>query len=96
MLDLLYPVSYLVSLSGLIGWFYLQDNKRRSRQMSKLFLGGFFAYLISLGMAQGELPYKLFILFRDLVVLGVVSQFFSFFRKYKVLFFGMLFALYGM
>jgi len=96
MIDLLYPISYLVSLSGLIGWFYLQDNKRRSRQMSKLFLGGFFAYLISLGMAQGELPYKLFILFRDLVVLGVVSQFFSFFRKYKLLFFGMLFALYGM
>ncbi|MFK7983733.1 MAG: S8 family serine peptidase [Saprospiraceae bacterium] len=96
MIDLLYPVSYLVSLSGLIGWFYVQDNKRRSRQMSKLFLGGFFAYLISLGMAQGELPYKLFVLFRDLVVLGIVSQFFSFFRKYKILFFGMLFALYGM
>jgi len=96
MLDLLYPVSYLVSLTGLIGWFYVQDNKRRSRQMSKLFLGGFFAYLLSLGMAQGELPYKLFVLFRDLVVLGVVSQFFSFFRKYKILFFGMLFALYGM
>lgn len=96
MLELLYPVSYLVSLSGLIGWFYLQDNKRRSRQMSKLFLGGFFAYLLSLGMAQGELPYKLFVLFRDLVVLGVVSQFFSFFRKYKILFFGMLFALYGL
>jgi thermitase len=30
------------------------------------------------------------------VVLGVISQFFSFFRKNKVLFFGMLFALYGM
>ena len=95
MIDLLYPISYLVSLSGLIGWFYVQDNKRRSRLMSKLFLGGFFAYLISLGLAQGELPYKLLILSRDLVVLGVVSQFFSFFRKYKILFFGLLFALYG-
>jgi len=96
MIDLLYPISYLVSLSGLIGWFYVQDNKRRSRQMSKLFLGGFFVYLLSLGMAQGELPYKLFVLFRDLVVLGLVSQFFSFFRKNKLLFFGLLFGLYGM
>ena len=96
MTELIYPISYLVSLSGLIGWFYVQDNKRRSRQMSKLFLGGFFAYLISLGMAQGELPYKLFVLFRDLVVLGIVSQFFSFFRKNKILFFGLLFGLYGM
>lgn len=95
MIDLLYPISYLVSLSGLIGWFYVQDNKRRSRTMSKLFLGGFFAYLISLGLAQGELPYKLLILFRDLVVLGLVSQFFSFFRKYKIIFFGLLLALYG-
>ena len=96
MIDLLYPISYLVSLSGLIGWFYVQDNKRSSRMMSKLFLGGFFAYLVSLGMAQGELQYKLFVLFRDLIVLGVVSQFFSFFRKNKVLFFGLLFALYGL
>ncbi len=96
MLSLLYPISYLVSLGGLIGWFYVQDNKRRSRLMSKLFLGGFFAYLLSLGMAEGELTYKLFVLFRDLVVLGLVSQFFSFFRKYKLVFFGMLFALYGL
>jgi len=96
MIDLLYPISYLVSLSGLIGWFYVQDNKRRSRMMSKLFLGGFFAYLVSLGMAQGELSYKLFVLFRDLVVLGLVSQFFSFFRKYKLVFFGLLFAMYGL
>ena len=96
MLSLLYPISYLVSLSGLIGWFYVQENKRRSRLMSKLFLGGFFAYLLSLGMAEGELTYKLFVLFRDLIVLGLVSQFFSFFRKYKIAFFGMLFALYGL
>lgn len=96
MIDLLYPVSYLVSLSGLIGWFYVQDNKRRSRQMSKLFLIGFFIYLITLGAAQATLSFKLFVLFRDLVVLGLISQFFSFFRKYKVLFFGLLFALYGL
>ncbi|MEM1123972.1 MAG: S8 family serine peptidase, partial [Bacteroidota bacterium] len=96
MIDLLYPISYLVSLSGLIGWFYVQDNKRKSRRMSQLFLGGFFVYLLSLGIASGELSYKLFVLFRDLVVLGLVSQFFSFFRKNKIVFFGLLVALYGL
>lgn len=96
MTELVYPISYLVSLSGLIGWFYVQENKRQSRMMSKLFLGGFFAYLLSLGMAEADLSFKLLVLFRDLVVLGLVSQFFGFFRKNKVLFFGMLFALYGL
>ncbi|MEM6317178.1 MAG: S8 family serine peptidase [Bacteroidota bacterium] len=96
MIDLLYPISYVVSLSGLIGWFYVKDDKRQSRLMSKLFLGGFFAYLVSLGAAQGELSYKFLILSRDLVVLGLVSQFFSFFRKNKILFFGLLLALYGL
>lgn len=95
MMSLLYPISYLVSLSGLIGWFYFQDKRSMSNLMSKLFLGGFLAYLVSLGLAEGELSYKLFVLFRDLIVLGLVSQFFNFFRRFQLLFFGLLFALYG-
>jgi len=95
MLTLLYPLGFLVSLSGLILWFYYSDEPEKSQLMSKAFLGGFFVYLFSLAFADGELSYKLLILFRDLIVLGVVSQFFSFFRKYKVLFFLLLALLYG-
>lgn len=94
MLTVLYPLSFIVSLTGLILWFYFRGTPR-SRQMSLLFLGGFAAYAVSLAFAQGQLGYKLLILFRDLVVLGVVSQFFNFFRKYKLIFMLLLAGLYG-
>jgi len=95
MLSILYPIGFLASLSGLILWFYFQANRRLSRTMSGLFLGGFFVYLFSLAFAEGELSYKLLILFRDLTVLGVVSQFFGWIRKYKVAFFVLLAILYS-
>ncbi|MEM1323769.1 MAG: S8 family serine peptidase, partial [Bacteroidota bacterium] len=95
MLSTIYPLSFLVSLSGLILWFYHVDDRQKSRLMSQLFLGGFFVYLFSLAYSDGEFSYKLLILFRDLVVLGVVSQFFSFFKRNKALFFLMMAILYG-
>ena len=95
MLTILYPAGYLLSLLGLIAWFYYQDNPQRSRVMSKLFLGGFFVYLFSLAFADGEVGYKLLILFRDLIILGLTSQFFNFFRKNKLLFVAMLAILLG-
>lgn len=95
MLSLIYPISFFVSLSGLIFWFYYSQDSEKSSLMSKAFLGGFFVYLFSLAFADGELSYKLMILFRDLMVLGLVSQFFSFFKTYKALFFALLILLYG-
>ena len=95
MLSFLYPISFVVSLLGLISWFYNQDNDSLRRQMSQLFLGGFVVYAFSLAFADGELSFKLFVLFRDLMVLGVVSTLFGFFRKSKSLFFAMLVLLFG-
>ncbi|MEM9917783.1 MAG: S8 family serine peptidase [Bacteroidota bacterium] len=95
MLEILYPFSFLASLTGLITWFYVQGDSQKSRRMSQVFLGGFFVYLFSLAFSEGELSYKLLILFRDLMVLGLVSQFFSFFKKHKMVFFTMLAVLYG-
>ena len=95
MLSLLYPISFFISLSGLIFWFYYGDDREKGQLMSKAFLGGFFVYLFSLAFADGEFSYKLLILFRDLMVLGFVSQFFSFFKKHKSIFFLLLALLYG-
>jgi len=95
MLDILYPYGYFVSLSGLILWFYFRDNRRMGRAMSQLFLMGFLVYLFALAYSSGSFSYKLMILCRDLVVLGLVSQFFGFFRRNKLIFFLMLAALYG-
>ena len=95
MLAYLYPISFFASLLGLISWFYFKDNPQRSNAMSKIFLGGFFVYLFSLAFAEGELTYKLFVLFRDLLILGLVSNFFNFFIKNKMLFVVMLAVLFG-
>ncbi|MDX1476744.1 MAG: S8 family serine peptidase [Saprospiraceae bacterium] len=80
-MDFIYPVSYLISLGGLIGWFFAQGNKRVSRKFSALFLTGFFFYLAALAFSSGTTPYKLLILFRDMFVLGVVSQLFNVFKR---------------
>lgn len=64
--------------------------------MSKMFLGGFFVYLFSLAFADGETPYKLLILFRDMMILGVVTSVFGFLRKKQIIFGGMLALLIGL
>ena len=97
MLSILYPISFFASLLGLILWFYYQPKSVvRSKQMSTLFLGGFLVYLFSLAFSNAQLSTKFFVLFRDLLVLGLVSQFFSFFRQNKIVFFTMLALLYGL
>jgi thermitase len=95
MLATLYPISFAVSLFSLIAWFYLQGQPAQSRLASKFFLGGFFVYLLSLAFSDAAFSTKLFVLFRDFMVLAIVSQCFNFFKKYKLAFFAMLFALYG-
>ncbi|MFK7776227.1 MAG: S8 family serine peptidase [Saprospiraceae bacterium] len=89
MLSILYPISFSISLLGLILWFYNEKNPTLRRSMSSMFLGGFVAYAFSLAFADGELGFKLWVLFRDLMVLGTVSTIFSFFKNSKALFFGM-------
>ena len=66
-----------------------------SKMMSATFLGGFFVYLFALAFSSGTLSTKVFVLARDLVVLGLVSQFFSFFKENKLVFFIMLVVLFG-
>ncbi len=95
MLQFIYPISFLASLTGGILWFYFQHDRRRSRQMSLLFLVGFFVYLFSLAFADADFSYKLLTLIRDLVILGLVSQFFGVFKQNKTLFFGLLALLYA-
>jgi len=96
MLSFLYPISFMASLLGLILWFYNQDKSNGLRkQMSQLFLGGFVVYAFSLAFAEAEFSYKLFVLFRDLMVLGLVSTFFAFFKNNKTVFFGMIAVLFG-
>ena len=96
MFNLLYPISYLVCLVGLVLWFYFKDNKVASRKFSLMFLVGFGFYLMSLAFGEATLSYKLLILARDLVILGVVALFFNRIRKNVLLVIAAAIACYGL
>ncbi len=84
-MDLIYPISYLISLAGLVTWFFVQGSRTLSRPASIIFLGAFVVYLVALSMAPADLDYKFLILFRDLVILGVITQLFNIFQNHKIL-----------
>lgn len=96
MLNLLYPISYLLCLTGLILWFYFRDSASTSRRMSALFLGSFLVYLVSLAFSDATLSYKLLILCRDLVILGISSQVFNYIRKSTLVVLVIAVAFYGL
>lgn len=96
MLNLLYPISYLLALTGLILWFYFKENRSMSRKMSSLFLISFMVYLLSLAFMEASLSYKLLILFRDMVILGVVSQLFNYLKNSAILVLIAAVAVYGL
>lgn len=96
MLSFIYPISYLFCLTWLILWFYFRENALASRKMSALFLISFLIYLFSLAFSDGSLSYKLLILFRDLLILAVLSQLFSYVRKNRLLVFFAAVVIYGL
>src|SRR5690606_35610345 len=96
MFNLLYPVSYLLCLTGLILWFYFRENRSVSHRMSSLFLISFLVYLVSLAFSDGTLSYRLLILFRDLLILAAVSQLFNYIKKSAILILVAAIAIYGL
>jgi thermitase len=64
--------------------------------MSSLFLISFLVYLVSLAFSNGEFSYKLLILFRDLLILGVVSQLFNVIRNNSLMVLVAAIAIYGL
>jgi len=96
MLTTIYPIGFFISLLGLVAWFYFQENRKYSLMMSRFFLGGFLVYLFSLAFADASLTYKLFVLFRDLIVLAVVSAGFNLFQRNRWTFLAMAAVTYGL
>ncbi len=91
----IYSIAYLLSLTGLVLWFFFQKDRKLSKLMSTLFLGSFVVYAFSLAFSPGEFGGKLWILFRDLMVLGAASQIFIWVGRSKWTFFALLFMTYG-
>ncbi len=92
----IYSLAYLASLSGLVLWFFFQENRQLSKLLSATFLIAFGIYAVSLGFAPGDIGVKLWVLFRDLMVLGVASQIFMWVKRSQWSFFALLLFTYGL
>lgn len=82
-----YSTGFLAVAFGLTFWFFYRDAGK-ARLFNFLILGGLAAYLTSVVFVEANIGQKLWALFRDLVVLGVLAQIFGFLKKYTFLFFG--------
>ena len=91
----LYPISFLVSLGALTFWFYFKDNELKSNLLRKLFFASLAVFGASFLFNQGEWDYKFLMLGREMVVLMAVPLFLSFFRKNKIAFLALMFAILG-
>ncbi len=96
LLAFLYPISFGICLFSLVLWFFFRNDKSASSALSKSFIGFFIVYLVSLAFSPAETSYKMLILFRDLMVLGLSTQMINFFKHNKAVFFGLLVALVAM
>ena len=81
MIDQLYQYSFLLSLIGLIGWFFVKHASKLSSVMRMVFFLSMSAYLYSVVTADATMTYKLSILFRDLIIISSLASGFSLLRK---------------
>lgn len=95
MFSSLYPISFVLSLASLSGWFFYRDNAQRSAFFQKFFLGSFASFGLSWLMADGEFGYKLPALLRELLIMGTVPVLLSAFRRNRWAFIAVLLATLG-
>ena len=101
MIEFFYPMAYAISALGLILWQHYQDHDRKSNLARMMFVVGFISYILLLATADVPLNTKLFVGFRDLLVLAMVNWFFQFLKPrnrafWTVLLFGfVVFQFFG-
>ncbi len=94
MFSFLYSTGFLITALGLVFWFFYRDSAK-ARILNFLILGGLATYLFSVVFAGADTGQKLWALFRDLIVLGLIAQVFNFLKKYPFVFFGTLILTLG-
>ncbi|MCP3931952.1 MAG: S8 family serine peptidase [Bacteroidetes bacterium] len=93
MAPLLYPYSWLITLLALILWFYFQSKTSAQRWIKAILILGVIGYIAAVLFAKGAFPFKIGIMFRDLIAIAVIAFIFSLFRKQKKLFWILVLAL---
>jgi|GEM_PF-228851 len=95
MLASIYTFSFATCLGSLIAWFYYQEDPKFGRWSARVFVVAFISYLTSLISANGLFADKLFLLFRDFMVLSIIALFFNVIKKHLYVFVAGLVLLYG-
>ncbi len=81
MFSLLYPLSYIVSLAALIGWFFKRDQEQTAALFRKIFLVAIAVFGVSWLFSQGTFSYKFMVLGRELFILAIVPALVSIFKR---------------
>ncbi|HFA51469.1 MAG TPA: subtilisin [Bacteroidetes bacterium] len=91
----LYPISFIISLAALSGWFFFRDREDKGNLFRKIFFGSFILYGASWFLNDGAMSYKMMALGREMLILATVPLFLSFFRKSNLVYMALLFAVLG-
>jgi thermitase len=88
----LYPLTFLLSLATLTGWFYFRNNEQRSEFFRIAFLGSIASFGVCWLLSEATFAYKLPVLVRELVILAILPLVLSLFRKVGWVYFALLAA----
>lgn len=82
----IYHYSFLFTLVGLIGWFFVKHASKLSTVLQVVFFVALSSYMFSVLTAEVTMSYKLSILFRDLLIISGLAAGFSMLKNNRTAF----------
>ncbi|MFT4664991.1 MAG: hypothetical protein ACI9XB_001944, partial [Gammaproteobacteria bacterium] len=82
----IYHFSFLFTLIGLVGWFFVKHSSKLSTVLQMVFFVALSSYMFSVISAEVSMDYKLSILFRDLLIISGLAAGFSMLRNNRTAF----------
>jgi thermitase len=74
---MLYPTLYIATTASLALWFLYRSDEEREHWLQRVFFGLFLSYALVVFTADVKFGVKLWVLFRDLLVLGLLGTVFQ-------------------
>ncbi|NRA47628.1 MAG: hypothetical protein HRU12_00715, partial [Phaeodactylibacter sp.] len=85
---MLYPTLFIATTISLAVWFLYRSDEDREQWLQRIFFGLFLSYLAVVLTADVKFGVKLWVLFRDLLVLGLLGTVFQLATHKRIWFIG--------
>lgn len=90
MFAMLYPISFLVALTALTGWFYHKEDEPKARVFKAIFYACLVLFIMSWLLAPGPWSFKWLVLGRELLVLSLLPVLLTQLKRYGWVYFAAL------